>query len=111
MKPEQRRAVPVAESQALRERSEAGVAPGQGCAVPGMRLEDAGPDAPIQNAAGRALKQKQECQGLSSDPVPAAPSLADELQPWVACDDSGGRKLVDAFLLDRILAYLKERQT
>jgi len=37
--------------------------------------------------------------------------LADELQKWVDADESGGRKLVNSFLLDRILAYLKERQT
>jgi len=86
MKPEQRRAVPVAESQALRERSEAGVAPGQSCAVPGLRFEVSGSSYEL------------EC-------------LADELQKWVDADESGGRKLVNSFLLDRILAYLKERQT
>ena len=35
--------------------------------------------------------------------------LADELQKWVDADESGGRKLVDSFLIDRIMAALKER--
>lgn len=34
--------------------------------------------------------------------------LADELQKWVDADESGGRKLVDSFLLDRIMAALRQ---